>query len=58
MYFRTLGNISQTTWIIPPTIIYIQCEGAGGGGTFTVSNTLVGKGDLLSIHTQDSLLVA
>ena len=39
-YTRTLGNIAQTTWIIPPTIIYIKCVRKGA---FTVSNTLVGR---------------
>ena len=29
-YCRTLDNIIQTTWIVQPTIIYIQCVRKGG----------------------------
>ena len=54
-YSRTFGNIAQTTWIIPPTIIYMQC--VRRGGAFTVSNTLVGRGDLF-VHSFSRLLVS
>ena len=53
-YYRTLGNIAQTTWIVPPTTIYIQCIRRRA---FTVSDTLVGRGDLF-IHSHSTLLVS